>query len=54
VEVQFGRGFSANCSVIVAGASANPTLNIRLLYEAQQVGELCCQTLGFRGIWAVC
>lgn len=38
VEVEFGLGFSANGNVIVAGASANATLNIRLLYQAKQTG----------------
>lgn len=38
MEVEFGLGFSASGNVIVAGASANATLTIRLLYEAKQEG----------------
>ena len=38
MEVEFGLGFSATGNVIVAGASANVTLVIRLLYEAEQGG----------------
>jgi len=36
MEVEFGLGFSAAGNVIVAGASAKATLNIRLLYEAKR------------------
>jgi hypothetical protein len=38
MEVEFGLGFSANGNVIVAGATANATLTVRLLYEAKQEG----------------